>query len=225
MTASSTPAISTSRQRSVLLRTFRWGLLVASLASASLGWMWLLEHAFRPTATRDFVAQWPCGARPVPAEADTRIIVFAHPYCPCTRATLDQLDQSLTRFPHNTFVRVVFTTAGLHGRDIAESGLVAFARRMPRVDVYLDETAEETLRFQARVSGEVLAFDRSGNCQFHGGLTSGRGHRGESTGQRQLERVAVGDSTAPFIGPVYCCVLPSGTVRTDESSGSLFDAT
>jgi hypothetical protein len=152
---------------------------------------------------------WPDGARHPLSSGNFHIVVFAHPCCPCTRATLQKLDESLTRIPRATSVSVVFVTAGLNAVEALSSPSVAYARRLPGVDVRFDETGEEARRFRATTSGEVFAFDRQGRCLFHGGVTTGRGHLGDSAGQRELERLASGVARETCIAPVFGCALPA----------------
>jgi hypothetical protein len=192
-------------------RVWLWiALSLAWCACAIPGWGALLQHAYQPAATEEGVAGWPAGAHPQPPWSGCRVVVFAHPFCPCTRATLNKLNESLRRIPGATFVQVVFVTAGLSAADVSESPLLATARRLSGVDVQLDETGNEAQRFGAKISGEVLAFDGRGRRLFHGGLTSARGHEGESASQQQLERILCGTSGESYTAPVYGCSLPGG---------------
>src|SRR5690349_7947044 len=85
-------------------------LMAVWISTAVLGWVALLRHTYEPAMTGDAVGRWPAAATPAPA--GYRIVVFAHPHCPCTRATLNKFDESLTRLPRGTFIRFVFATAG-----------------------------------------------------------------------------------------------------------------
>lgn len=195
---------------------WRWlcmpALAAIWLAAGMLGWGALLQHTFQPAPTADVPPHWPTGAVSAPSSANFRIVVFAHPCCPCTHATLHKLDESLTRLPGDTSIRVVFVTSGLNPADISGSPGVAFARRLPGVELQFDQTGEISRRFHATVSGEVFAFDRTGRLMFHGGLTAGRGHLGDSVGQQQLESLLRGAARKPFKAPVFGCSLPGGAL-------------
>jgi hypothetical protein len=181
-----------------------------------LVWSYLLEHTYRPMPTAAGVTSWPdetCVLKSADSEVAAgkfRIVVFAHPFCPCTRATLHKFDESLTRLPGNSAVSVVFVTAGLQMADVTGSDNVAYARRLPGVEVRFDHTGDESRRFGASVSGEVFAFNCRGCRVFHGGVTSGRGHEDASVGQQQLERLAGGFAEEAYTGPVFGCALPAG---------------
>jgi hypothetical protein len=192
-------------------RTWLWiALGIVWCGCALPGWRALLRHAYEPAASGEVVALWPAGAFAADPSAGFRVVLFAHPCCPCTRATLNKLDESLPRIPGGTSIHVIFVTAGLSPADLSGSTLVDMARGLPGVDVRLDDTGDEARRFGAKISGEVLVFDRQGRRVFHGGLTSARGHDGESAAQQQLERTLRGQSYDSYTAPVYGCALPAG---------------
>lgn len=192
----------------------RWAIFYSSagavwVGAALFGWSAMLEHAYRPQATGEAVTRWPQTGIEV-STLGHRIVVFAHPLCPCTQATLDTIDELLTRLPQTASVHVVFCTAGLDAQAIAHSRSLAFARRLPGVVVCCDETGEEARRFGATISGEVFAFDPDGRRVFHGGITPGRGHRGTSAGRDQLEHLLAGRHHEPCTSSVFGCALPFG---------------
>lgn len=191
-------------------------LAAAWVGAAALGWSALFRHTYQPAATGEAVSRWPEAATPAPATAEYRIVVFAHPHCPCTRATLHKFDESLTRLPRETFLRFVFATAGLSPAAVAGSSNVASARRLPGVDVRFDHSGAETRRFGATVSGEVFVFDHAGRRVFHGGVTSGRGHEGDSAAQQELEGLVRGTARTSYTAPVFGCRLPLGDLRPGD---------
>jgi hypothetical protein len=207
-------------QRCYLLRrlTIYFVLAGAWIGIAIVGWAALLSHTYQPARTADAVESWPESKLSMPSTADYRIVIFAHPYCPCTRATLNKLDESLTRLPGNTAVCVIFATVGLDLKKVADSPTVSFARQLKGVDVRMDDSGDEVRRFRATVSGEVFAFDRQGQRIFHGGITAGRGHHGDSVGQQQLERLVCGLSHEVCEAPIFGCKLPTGSSATVDGS-------
>src|SRR5262249_43381383 len=77
-------------------------------------------------------AKIPAAPTPPPAPADSigqfRIVLFAHPLCPCTRASLCELEESLARLPPDVAVSIVFVTAGLLPAEVAQSSTIPQAR-------------------------------------------------------------------------------------------------
>ena len=165
----------------------------------------LYRHTYQPSK----IPTLPVGDEAIETSSHFRIKLFAHPYCPCTRASLEQFGESLTRFPEDVQAEIIFVTAGLAESEIASSPLVSQARELHGAQVRLDATGEEANRWGATVSGEVLAFDARGHLVFRGGITPGRGHQGASTGQAELENIVNGRSPGPCATPVFGCHLPT----------------
>jgi hypothetical protein len=187
------------------------------LGAVLVSWNALLRHTYQTSAEVNQSET----RKSVSSSEKYRVIVFAHPFCPCTRATLNKLDESLTRFPAGVSIRVIFSTFGLPVSAVSSSAIVAQARRLKGVEVESDNSGTKASEFNAKVSGEVFAFNRQGSCVFHGGLTSGRGHQGESIGQRELELRVCENVNEPYIGPVFGCTLPVCTDSSTISSSAL----
>ena len=133
--------------------------------------------------------------------------MFAHPGCPCTRASLTNLAELVERSPGRFDLTVVFVTQGLSPNVVAQASVIQTAREMRTARVCFDDGGEARV-FGASVSGEVFAFDARGNTVFHGGLTAARGHVGDSDGLRQLERALVSSPRSIIEAPVFGCRLP-----------------
>jgi hypothetical protein len=207
--AGAVPIFGNERSRLTAARpiTFCVAVAVAWCALLAAGWWQLLRYTYRPVAVADALPEWPRDtaiARP----SGFRIVMFVHPMCPCTAASIAELDNSLTRIPAEVSVTVVAVTAGLAAETLDSSRLVAELRALPRISLQFDATGAERQRFGAVVSGEVFAFQDDGRRVYHGGMTSGRGHVGESIGQQQLEALARGESATPCDAPVFGCLLP-----------------
>jgi hypothetical protein len=133
--------------------------------------------------------------------------MFAHPDCPCTRASLAELDVISTNLQDSVNSFVVFSKPGSDASEAQATALWKQASSIPGVTVLWDSHAVETERFGARVSGQTLMYDRDGKLVFSGGLTNARGHKGDSIGVDALIRLVKGDSTAPRVFPVFGCSL------------------
>ncbi len=122
------------------------------------------------------------------------LVVAAHPACPCTRATLRQLERVLasTRPADSEAARgadVVVLFGGPLGdarTDRIASDLRAIAAAIPGVRLVDDPGGVQTASLGAKTSGTVLFYDRTGRLRFNGGITPGRGHEGDSAGADAL---------------------------------------
>lgn len=79
------------------------------------------------------------------------------------------------------------------------------ANRIAGLTVVLDE-GEESERFGARTSGQVLLYEPTGRLLFAGGITPSRGHQGDSAGAASV-RALLGRERAAAQTNVYGCAL------------------
>jgi hypothetical protein len=194
----------------VTVNVWRLALIVVTAlwgAATFASWERLASHAYRQAATTSGVATWPQLGADFLADEKTRIVVFAHPGCPCTRATVAELAEVLADCPADASAAVVFVTAGLPDDVVSNSDTVAAARQTNNVIVVLDDDAQIAARYGATVSGETFAFNAAGRRIFHGGITAARGHRGTSGGRELLEQAIRNPAADTGEAPVFGCRL------------------
>lgn len=166
----------------------------------------LFVHAYEPAAVHAVRNGWPASSAIERPSARRQVVLFAHPACPCTAASLQKLAEIVERLP-GIDATVVFVTRGLPPALGTGGTAVRVARELPQIQIVFD-AHREAEAFQATVSGEAFAFHPDGSLLFHGGLTAGRGHAGDSESARQLEAALRGDERAVRECPVYGCRLP-----------------
>ena len=138
------------------------------------------------------------------------VLMFAHPRCPCTRASLAELDNLMRDLESKA--TVVFWQPPAGSSEWCDSDLIQFARRSTRLQVFLDEGGQVTSLFGGRTSGTCLVFDRTGTLRFNGGVTAGRGHRGKTAAHQQIAAIlrkddsSVGPSSQQSF-PVFGCAI------------------
>src|SRR5262245_15610327 len=66
-----------------------------------------LRYQYAPAATRTAAAKWPAVTALSLAEDRPTVVMFIHPRCPCTRASLNELEVLLTQFPKKFQAHVV----------------------------------------------------------------------------------------------------------------------
>lgn len=143
-----------------------------------------------------------------------KLVVFAHPLCPCTRATLWELERLANQFYNQFDTHVLFfepTDPGKNAQLFDSSDLRAIARRLPGAILHTDLDGSMALHFGAYTSGQVLLYDSDGRLQFAGGVTPSRGHTGTNPGRSAIISALVGDAQvdplAASLSPVYGCGL------------------
>jgi hypothetical protein len=135
------------------------------------------------------------------------LIFFAHPKCPCTRASLRELARLMTDVNGRLQAYVVFSKPKDESEEWTATDLRASAEAIPNVRILIDEDDRETKIFNAQTSGLTLLYDRAGNLRFGGGITASRGHEGDNAGSRAVFEIVAKDSAENAETFVFGCPL------------------
>jgi hypothetical protein len=100
--------------------------------------------------------------------------------------------------------------------DWDDTQLVARAVGIPGATVSRDEGGVEAARFGVVASGHVVVYDRNGQRLFSGGITSSRGHEGESFGTRRIHSLLTTGTADRADAPVFGCALADSTTSAEE---------
>jgi hypothetical protein len=198
-------------------------LTIALWAAALLAILTLsLNYEFTPAPATSAPPEWPRESSLVRGSGPT-LLVFLHPCCPCSRATLNELEQVLTHLPPSGSAYCLVSPLRVD-KNFAHKPLVEMARQMTRLQVVIDSQGAESSRFGAQVSGRILLYDAAGQLQFTGGVTPSRGHSGANLGTQSLVALLTGQRAKTSATPVFGCPLPvvtpsheSHTLPTDAS--------
>lgn len=129
--------------------------------------------------------QWPASSE-IPRYSDSgHLVVFVHPYCPCTRATLKNLDE-LEASDQLTITIVQLRTERLQTYHSPISSIASLVEKNGW-NHFMDTEGSEAKRFNALTSGECWLFDSDGVLRFVGGITASRGHAGGNQGLETLK--------------------------------------
>src|SRR5207245_1160620 len=127
-----------------------------------------LLHRYEATPGPVTIApsSWPASSRIKPATDRPTLLLFAHPQCPCTRATIDELAQVMCRGRGKVAAHVLFYKPTLSTSTWEESDIWQAASLIPGVGVSIDLDGVEAARFSAHTSGHALLFSREGKLLF-----------------------------------------------------------
>jgi hypothetical protein len=195
----------------LFVATSLWGLGIAS------GVMCALAYQYTPAERGLAHSHWPAATSCVLASDRPTLIMFVHPRCPCSRASLSELELLTTHCAGRLDAQVLFLQPPALPTDWVESDLWNRAAKIPGVVRRLDFEGGEQRLFGARVSGEVFVYSPDGKLLFHGGITAGRGHVGDNAGRSALESLLLRSQNAGNITPVFGCQLEAsgrGSSRT-----------
>ncbi len=145
---------------------------------------------------------WPDSSSLTPAPRGATAVVFVHPECPCSRATLHEL-AAVTRDQPLGDAKLLVVFEGRGDGDLWRD-----AGRTPRLERVLDE-AGEGARFGVQTSGFTVVYDASAHLVFHGGITGSRGHVGTNIGSTELRAALEGTPSGEH--PVFGCALTGET--------------
>ena len=153
---------------------------------------------------------WPATTEVKLTRQQPTVLMFVHPHCPCTLASLEQLLDVLTR--HDAQATLVVYEPADAAPEWTQGALWQLAtQHADRVQVVRDPNAQLAQRFRAATSGLCLVYGADERLRFAGGLTISRGHRGANEGLQTLEQVLTdadgGDAAQRF--PVFGCALYS----------------
>jgi hypothetical protein len=181
---------------------------VAWLLAVGGGLLTLWSYQNAPGPAAEAPAAWPVASR-IPRPSDRAVLVVAlHPQCPCSRATVSELARLLAHAAERPEVHLLFVAPPTVADEWVRASLWQTASAIAGVRVTRDD-GTEARQFGARVSGQVLAYDRQGQLQFSGGITPARGHEGDSAGRSAIEALLAGRPhlTSTF---VFGCLLFDG---------------
>jgi hypothetical protein len=138
-----------------------------------------------------------------------RLLMFVHPHCPCSHASLAQLMRIHARAQPDLATEIVFYHPADKTSAWAKTSLWRLARVIPDVRISYDPDGRTAGRFGAKTSGHVVLYNSDDCLIFNGGITPARGHEGGNHGTTAVvERIRRYDTTLE-ICPVFGCPLQS----------------
>jgi hypothetical protein len=174
-----------------------------------IGMVGLVRYQMTPGAQgREAPHSWPAGLSDIaPRPGRFTLVMMLHPQCPCSRASLHELSQLMTRADEKMDAHILFVKPQGAPADWCDGDLWKQANDIPDVSVSIDNDGKDTLILGATTSGQVIVYDASGAIRFNGGITDGRGHEGDNTGLSALLGLIRDGKTAVSTTPVYGCSL------------------
>ena len=119
-------------------------------------------------------AGWPAASRIQRTPGQATLVMVAHPKCPCTRATLEELTALMAQSTGKVTAHVLFFKPADAGDEWAQTALWRTAAAIPGVTVSADAGGVEAKRFGGETSGDTFLYNADGRLAFHGGITAAR---------------------------------------------------
>jgi hypothetical protein len=164
----------------LIVACMMWVMIIG----VGLSLLWAYKNTPGPVGVSP--SQWPADSRIQRAADRATLIMLAHPYCPCTRASIGELSRLMTQAQDRVTTYVLFLKPTGSSTDWEKTDLWQSAADIPGVNVVVDDSGVEAQRFQAVTSGQTVLYDAEGCLLFSGGITSSRGHFGDNAGRSAI---------------------------------------
>jgi hypothetical protein len=167
----------------------------------------IVARADAQPARSSHVTELPTGSRLVLSKSRPSLLVFVHPQCPCSVATIAELERLLAHGGDRLDVQVVVFVPEGAPDGWRDTTLVTRARAIPGVRVVFDVDGREGELFGAQTSGQTLLFSPGGEVVFRGGITASRAHEGDNAGRSAIEAIAAGRTPLMHETSVFGCAF------------------
>jgi hypothetical protein len=155
-------------------------LTVLWTGAVAFGLNVLMAYKAQPGLSAVSPATWPKNDWLNLSSDKPLLVMFAHPRCPCTHASITEL-ALLAAQANGCFDRaVVFYEPICDSAAWTNSSLVHDAQNIPGLRVIHDTKGLLAKLFGAETSGHTLVYNANGKLVFSGGITGSRGHAGDN---------------------------------------------
>lgn len=165
-----------------------------------------IKYDTTPSKGIDPTSEWPAHSL-ISRSNGWSLVVALHPKCPCSRATVAELERLLANCDKKLNAVLLFDHPEQFGSEWVHSELWNYAAHIPQTTLIDDMNGRETDLFHATVSGETFLYDPHGRLAFHGGLTESRGHEGDNWEENAILQLVRGAKVPVHQGPIFGCTI------------------
>jgi hypothetical protein len=194
-----------------MITRHRWILAIAAcvwIVAVVLGFTFLLNYSVAPGVAAAAPQEWPRDSRIPAPEGNYVLVMTMHPHCPCTRASVTELNNLMGLLRRDNVKGYVLAVKPAEFKDDwVDTESYRNAGSIPGIDVLLDVDGVDSARFGAATSGQVLLYSPEGRLLFAGGLTPDRGHLGDSPGRQRIVSLVKTGTADAHDSLVFGCSL------------------
>lgn len=150
---------------------------------------------------------WPAEASVALDPSRPTLLMFAHPKCPCTRASMEEFNRLLAQCHGAVAPHVLFFSPENGASEWTGGALWKSAKAIPGVVVETDPGGAKARLFGAETSGYVVLYNPRGELLFQGGITASRGHAGDNGGESAILSLLAAQDTSTRQSRVFGCAL------------------
>lgn len=167
----------------------------------------LLIYSITPGESAPESLPWPADSKLERASDQATLVAFLHPKCPCSAATVGEIERLMTALRGRAKVLAVLFWPKNKPVQWVKARLWERLVDIPGIIPTLDRDGEEAKNFHAKTSGQILLYDPKGKLVFAGGITPARGHSGDSSGREAILNYMSTGSVIKKNSPVFGCSL------------------
>jgi hypothetical protein len=184
-----------------------WGFGAVWLGIVLAGTLLMVAYANTPGKTGAPPESWPGSSQVRRNPHQATLVMFIHPHCPCSRASIGELALLMAHCHDRVGAHVFFVKPAGMTTAWTQTDTWQEALRIPGVTVHRDDEGREARRFGAETSGATELFDAEGRLVFDGGITGARGHYGDNTGLDAVQALLFHELAIQTNTPVFGCSL------------------
>jgi hypothetical protein len=198
--------------KTATLKLRKQGIVLVALGLAWIGVVLgatflMLAHANSPGPAGAPPKNWPEASRVPHDTKQPTLVMFLHPHCPCSRASVGELALLMAHCQGRVAAHLFFLRPAEMPSNWAMTDMWRDAAQIPGVTVHRDDSGREARLFGAETSGETALYDAEGRLLFHGGITISRGHSGDNPGRDTLQALLMGNPAQLANTPAFGCPL------------------
>ena len=190
-----------AKRQIVVILTALW------LTAVTVGMSLVVRHSNTVSAIGKSPSTWPLDCQIQQDAARNTLLMFIHPLCPCTRASLRELARTLAQTGDRLDAYIVVFQPVNKPNNWSHTDLWNAATHIPSVKVISDVDSVIAFQFRVQTSGHVLLYDTTGQLRFSGGITAGRGHDGDNIGHSAIVSLVRGKGQYSNTCSVFGCPI------------------
>jgi hypothetical protein len=177
------------------------------LAGVSCGIFSLVRYSLAAGPQTQASMRWPAELGLSRVRGRPTLVMFVHPRCACSRASLSELAVLAANCPNAISSDVVFADPPGLVQRLQATDLWQSAQEIPDCTLIRDHDGAMARTLGAQTSGQVFLYDADGLLRFSGGITDSRGHAGSNAGRLAIEAIIRNETPATHLTPVFGCRL------------------
>lgn len=177
------------------------------VTAIAIGFITLWDYSNRPGPEGKAPVLWPASSKLKFDNSKDKLVMFAHPQCPCSNASLEELAKLKAMTLDKLSIDVVFYHPPTFSIDWVKDVLWQKAKKIPDVTTWIDSRKYEIGLFHPQTSGQVYLYSNEGNLIYSGGITPSRSHVGDNRGTQAIRAWVLERKKIRTKGFVFGCTL------------------